>query len=137
MSVRAVLGHAARHSAAGVASLKESPSAIDWMGIKTSLIVCFMLNIGSRLVMACTTTPWLLLLTLLGPNTIAGSLGVPVMTISVKRYTTELNRGFAFSLFYTLMNVAALSQGLLLDVFRLTFKDGFHIGSLDSNQCAK
>ncbi|KAH7619689.1 hypothetical protein NADE_006520 [Nannochloris sp. 'desiccata'] len=62
-----------------------------------------------------------------------GSLGVPVMTISVKRYTTELNRGFAFSLFYTLMNVAALSQGLLLDVFRLTFKDGFHIGSLDSN----
>ncbi|KAL4552467.1 hypothetical protein Ndes2526B_g06672 [Nannochloris sp. 'desiccata'] len=25
MSVRAVLGHAARHSAAGVASLKESP----------------------------------------------------------------------------------------------------------------
>lgn len=108
-------------------------SAIDWMGIKTSLVVCFALNIGSRVVMACTTTPWLLLLTLLGPNAIAGSLGVPVMTISVKRYTTELNRGFAFSLFYTLMNVAALSQGLLLDVFRLTFKDGFHIDSLDSD----
>ena len=31
------------------------------------------------------------------------------------------------------MNVAALVQGLLLDVFRLKFQDGFHIGSLDSD----
>jgi proton-dependent oligopeptide transporter, POT family len=107
--------------------------AIDWMGIKKSLVVCFVLNIGSRLVMGCTTTPWLLLLTLLGPNTVAGSLGVPVMTISVKRYTNEHNRGFAFSLFYTLMNVAALSQGLLLDVFRLRWRDGFNIVSLDED----
>ena len=47
---------------------------------------------------------------LLGPNTVAGALGVPVMTIGVKRYTHEGNRGFAFSLFYSLMNVAALTQ---------------------------
>ena len=52
----------------------------------------------------------MLLAMLLGPNTIAGALGVPVMTIGVKRYTHEGNRGFAFSLFYSLMNVAALTQ---------------------------
>lgn len=52
----------------------------------------------------------MLLIMLLGPNSIAGALGVPVMTIGVKRYTNDGNRGFAFSLFYSLMNVAALSQ---------------------------
>lgn len=60
--------------------------------------------------MAMTSTRWVLLVSLLGPNTVAGAMGVPVMTIGVKRYTNTLNRGFAFSLFYTLMNVAALSQ---------------------------
>ena len=72
--------------------------------------MCFALNIVSRLAMAMTSTRWVLLVSLLGPNTVAGAMGVPVMTIGVKRYTNTLNRGFAFSLFYTLMNVAALSQ---------------------------
>jgi hypothetical protein len=43
----------------------------------------------------------MLLWTLLGPVTIAGSLGTPVQTIAIKRYTTPSNRGFAFSLFYS------------------------------------
>lgn len=60
--------------------------------------------------MASTSSRLVLLMALLGPNTVAGSLGVPVMTIGVKRYTHSGNRGFAFSLFYTLMNVAALTQ---------------------------
>jgi hypothetical protein len=51
-----------------------------------------------------------LLLMLLGPNTIAGSLGIPVMTIGVKRYTHEGNRGYSFAIFYTIMNSAALTQ---------------------------
>jgi MFS family permease len=93
--------------------------AIDALGVRSSLILCFVLNVASRLVMASTTTPWLLLAMLLGPNAAAGALGVPVMTIAVKRFTTPLNRGFAFSLFYTLMNLAALSQGVLMDVFRI------------------
>lgn len=85
-------------------------SAIDWLGVKNSLLLCFIINIASRLVMACTTFSWVFLFMLLGPNAIAGSLGVPVLTIAVKRLTSEHNRGFAFSLFYTLMNVAALAQ---------------------------
>jgi hypothetical protein len=52
----------------------------------------------------------MMLAMLLGPNTVAGALGIPVMTIGVKRYTHERNRGFAFALFYTLMNAAALTQ---------------------------
>ncbi|GAB4823238.1 hypothetical protein N2152v2_010284 [Parachlorella kessleri] len=103
--------------------------AIDILGVKLSLILCFLLNIGSRFVMASTNSPWLMLVMLFGPNTIAGALGVPVMTIGVKRFTHENNRGFAFSLFYSLMNVAALAQGMLMDVFRLGLKHGFNLPS--------
>ncbi len=51
--------------------------------------------------MATTTSKAVLLWTLLGPVTVAGALGTPVQTIAIKRYTTESNRGFAFSLFYS------------------------------------
>ena len=42
--------------------------------------------------MATTTSKDVLLWTLLGPVTIAGSLGTPVQTIAIKRFTTESNR---------------------------------------------
>ena len=42
--------------------------------------------------MATTTSKSVLLWTLLGPVTIAGSLGTPVQTIAIKRFTTESNR---------------------------------------------
>jgi sugar phosphate permease len=84
--------------------------AIDFLGIRRSLVLCFLMNLGSRVVMSTTKSSRLLIIMLLGPNALASCLGVPVLTIAVKRFTTESNRGFAFSLFYTLMNVAALSQ---------------------------
>lgn len=64
-----------------------------WQMVSTCLV--------SRFVVATTTSKTVLLWTLLGPVTIAGSLGTPVQTIAIKRYTTESNRGFAFSLFYS------------------------------------
>ena len=81
----------------------------------------------TRFSMAWTTSPLVLLITLLGPNTMAATLGIPVMTIAVKRFTTIENRGFAFSLFYSLMNCGALLQAFLLDIFRGKWKDGFAI----------
>ena len=45
-----------------------------------------------RFVVATTTSKDVLLWTLLGPVTIAGSLGTPVQTIAIKRFTTESNR---------------------------------------------
>lgn len=79
-------------------------------GVKRSLVLCFVLNVASRVVMASTRSLPVMLAALLLPNTAAGALGVPVMTIGVKRYTHAGNRGFAFSLFYSLMNIAALVQ---------------------------
>lgn len=50
-----------------------------------------------RFVVATTTSKDVLLWTLLGPVTIAGSLGTPVQTIAIKRFTTESNRWAFFA----------------------------------------
>jgi len=50
------------------------------------------LYLPCRFVVATTTSKNVLLWTLLGPVTIAGSLGTPVQTIAIKRFTTESNR---------------------------------------------
>ena len=83
-----------------------------------------------RFVVATTTSKSVLLWTLLGPVTVAGSLGTPVQTIAIKRFTTEGNRGFAFSLFYSFMNMAALLCASVLDLFRVRLRHGFNIQSL-------
>jgi len=46
------------------------------------------------------------------------------MSMGIKRYTTETNRGFAFGLFYSMMNVAALLSGLVVDALDIGMKDG-------------
>jgi hypothetical protein len=53
-----------------------------------------------------------------------------VMTIAIKRYSTPANRGFAYGLFYTVMNLAALANGILVDYLRIWLCDGFNITSL-------
>ena len=83
--------------------------------------------------MATTTSKSVLLWTLLGPVTVAGSLGTPVQTIAIKHFTTESNRGFAFSLFYSFMNMAALLCASVLDLFRVRLRHGFNIESLPAN----
>jgi hypothetical protein len=39
-------------------------------------------------------------------------MGIPMLTVGIKRYTTVLNRGFAFGLFYSVMNIAAFVSGM-------------------------
>jgi len=42
----------------------------------------------------------------------------------------QANRGFAFALFYAMMNVAALSVGVVLDFFRISIRHGMQIPGL-------
>ena len=42
-------------------------------------------------------------------------------------------RGFAFSLFYSFMNMAALLCASVLDLFRVKLRHGFGIASLPAN----
>jgi MFS family permease len=52
------------------------------------------------------------------------SPGIPVLTVGIRRYTNEENRGFAFGLFYVVMNVGALVAGPLVDILTIYYKGG-------------
>jgi hypothetical protein len=40
---------------------------------------------------------------------------MPMLTVGIRRYTTTANRGFAFGLFYSVMNVGAFASGFVVD----------------------
>ena len=51
-------------------------------------------------------------------------MGIPMLTVGIKRYTNTANRGFAFGLYYSVMNVAAFVSGPVVDIFNIGFKSG-------------
>ncbi|KAK9797081.1 hypothetical protein WJX73_005081 [Symbiochloris irregularis] len=103
---------------------------IDFLGVKWSFVLCGVLNFIARLIMAATTSQSILFLAIFGPATLATALGVPVLLVGIKQLTTEGNRGFAFALFYSLMNIASLSAGMLRDLFYIGLAKGLNIPAL-------
>jgi hypothetical protein len=52
-----------------------------------------------------------------------------MLTVAIRRCTTQKNRGFAFGLYYSIMNVAALASGPVIDVFNIGLPaEGVEIG---------
>merc|ERR1712032_1809799 len=58
---------------------------------------------------------------------VGSALGIPVLSMGIKRYTTSKNRGFAFGLFYAIMNVSALVSGLVVDLLDINLQHGWNI----------
>jgi proton-dependent oligopeptide transporter, POT family len=88
---------------------------VDRLGVAKSLQIGFCLTLIARVCILFATTRSALLwqVTLILP---AGNcLGIPVLTTGIRRYTTESNRGFAFGLFYVVMNIAGLFSGPVVD----------------------
>jgi len=95
---------------------------IDNLGVASSLRWGFALSLISRIwiLLATSRTALLFNICLLLP--MANCLGIPVLTVAIRRYTTTHNRGFAFGLFYSIMNVAALLSGPMVDVCTVWYK---------------
>jgi len=100
---------------------------IDWMGVRMSLAVGALIGTATRLALAFSTSKFVTVMMLATALPFAESLGIPIMTIGIKRYTNSTNRTYAFSFYYSVMNIAALLAGPLVDVFRSSFKSGLHI----------
>jgi MFS family permease len=94
-------------------------SIIDNWGVAKCLRLGFTISFISRLTLLLTTSKTVLLVCLLFTLPLGNCLGIPVLTVGVRRYTTKANRGFAFGLFYVIMNLGALVAGPLVDT--LTF----------------
>ncbi|OSX72846.1 hypothetical protein BU14_0400s0005 [Porphyra umbilicalis] len=99
-------------------------AVIDRLGVRSSLLVGAGVATVARGVLGVTrdrTTALVLLYTLLPAS---DALGVPVLTIAVRRYTNGRSRTLGFALFYTVMNVGALVAGGGVDAARAAFAGG-------------
>ena len=92
-------------------------AVIDAVGIRGCLLFSAAATGAARAALALTRSKGVALFSFFVPAAIGGALGVPVLTIGVKRCSPLHARGFAFSIFYVAMNLAALVAGLLRDVF--------------------
>jgi len=97
---------------------------VDNLGVKKSLQLGLCLLFLSRVLLAVTTSIFFVKLSLYALMPVGSSLGIPVLTLGIKRYTTLQSRGFAFGIFYAVMNVAALVSGLMVDTLEMVFKPG-------------
>jgi len=97
---------------------------IDNLGVARSLRIGFFIALISRIWILMTTSRAVLLFNTLFLLPLGNCLGIPVLTIGIRRYTTEENRGFAFGLFYVVMNVAALFSGPLVDLCTILIEGG-------------
>ena len=93
------------------------------MGVAKCLRIGFVLSFISRVIILTTTSEGVLLLCLLGTLPLSNCLGIPVLTVGIRRYTNEENRGFAFGLFYVVMNIGALIAGPLIDALTIHYND--------------
>lgn len=84
---------------------------VDNLGVARSLKLGFALSLVARIGIFLTTSRTMLYIHICGTLPLANCLGIPVLTTGIRRYTNESNRGFAFGLFYVIMNVAALISG--------------------------
>lgn len=107
---------------------------IDQFGCRSSLIVGAALSLLSRVGIAFTTSLWTLWICAFIIMPIGSSLMIPVMTLAIKGYTNTSNRGFAFGLFYSVMNVGALASGLMVDAFTLSMGDRL-VWGLSPSRC--
>jgi len=86
------------------------------MNSDTSLTLC------SKILAVIPSSRFILIMTICTILPLGSCLGIPVLTVGIRRYTNEKNRGFAFGLFYVVMNVAALLSGPIVDACTIAYK---------------
>jgi MFS family permease len=97
---------------------------IDNLGVRLSLCLgCSILLLGRLLLVIC-SCHYHILLILYTVLPIGTCLGIPVMQIGIRRFTTEKARALAYSIFYAMMNVSAIFSASAIDFFRRNVADG-------------
>lgn len=96
----------------------------DSLGIRRALLIGFSLEIVGNFLLAFARTRALVFTSLFGILPLGSCLGIPMLIIGVKRFSPEETKGFAFGLFYTVMNVAALASGPVVDLFNVGREPG-------------
>jgi MFS family permease len=96
---------------------------IDNLGVKRSLIVGNVFMILARLTLVYTTSKVMCIWVLFVILPMGTSLGIPVMSIAIRRYTTIENRHIAYDLFYICLNFAAAVAAPAIDAVRVFYNE--------------
>ena len=100
----------------------------DWLGVRKSLLVGLSISTFATLTLACISSRWSMYFALFGFYPIGTAMGIPMMTVAIRRYTNKVNRGFAYGLYYAVMNMAAFVSGPMIDFFYIFVGSGTVIG---------
>ena len=92
---------------------------VDNIGVAQSLRIGFLISLIARIGIFWTTSKSILLFHLFVTLPLGDCLGIPVLATAIRRYTKSSSQGFAFGLFYVIMNVAALLSGPAVDMLTI------------------
>jgi len=101
---------------------------IDRLGIKRSLVVGSLFGVAGAVVMSLARSRGWILLAICCLMPLSTSLGIPVLTIGIKRYTSSRNRDLSYGIFYSMMNVGAVVAGPCVDAIRFGVAGGVSYG---------
>ena len=90
---------------------------IDSLGVRLSLLTGLSILIVFRTILALTQSVVVLVLALGTALPVGAAMTLPVLQIAIKRYTTRANRSVAFSGFYIVMNLSAMTAAPCIDAF--------------------
>lgn len=96
----------------------------DNLGVRKSLLIGFSIQAVCSVIIATATSITSIYIILFCIMPIGTSMGIPMLTVGIKRYTNHANRGFAFGLYYSVMNMAAFVCGPVIDGLNIGLKGG-------------
>jgi len=99
----------------------------DNLGVRKSLMLGFCISSCASTMIACARSIEFLLVVLFFVYPFGLAMGIPMLNVAIKRYTSTNTRGFAFGIYYSVMNMAALVSGPLVDAFNVGFGHGMTI----------
>lgn len=100
------------------------------MGVRKSLLIGYCITFASLLAMSVTNSLSILFSCLFVFLPLGNSMGIPMLTIGIRRYTTPESRGFAYGIFYSCMNIGALLSGPVVDFFNIAYKEPVLVGGM-------
>lgn len=94
---------------------------VDTIGIRRTMIFSVSFLIIARFFMSFVTSPVIVFVVGFLPFAIGFAIVSPVVSVSIKRYTTKEGAALGFGLFYVIMNLAYAIGGWLMDFVRDKF----------------
>ena len=93
-------------------------AVVDTIGVKKTLMISIIFILISRFFMAFITNPTLLFILGFIPMAIGFAIVGPLISVTIKRFTTKETAAMGFGLFYVLMNLGFAFGGFMFDGVR-------------------